>query len=431
MSGDADSRAITILRALFDAAITAARPDEALRAHLPSPPKGRTVVIGAGKAAAEMAAAFENLWPGPLEGVVVTRHGHGARTRRITVLEAAHPVPDAAGVAAARALFDRLAGLGPDDLVVALMSGGGSALLALPPEGVTLADLQALYRALLGSGADIAAMNTVRKHCSLALGGRLAAAAPQTPMVTLVVSDVPGDDPGLIASGPTVPDHSTRAQARAALADYGIDPGPALAAWLDSPAADSPDPQGAAFANKSVRVIASAHTSLIRAAELARSMGYAPLVLGDAIEGESREVARVHAGLVRSIRRHGAPVSAPCVILSGGETTVTLRGGDGRGGRNGEFALALAQALAEGGDGMPGVYALAADTDGIDGSEDNAGALVRPDTLARAAQAGLSAAEHLARNDSYGFFAGLDDLLVTGPTRTNVNDFRAILVELA
>ncbi|MFD1626341.1 glycerate kinase type-2 family protein [Azospirillum griseum] len=427
MSGDADSRAFTTLRALFDAAVAAARPDAALRTHLPPPPKGRTVVIGAGKAAAEMAAAFEALWPGPLEGVVVTRHGHGAPTGRIRVLEAAHPVPDADGVAASRALFDQLAGLGPDDLIIALMSGGGSALLTLPPEGVTLADLQALHRALLGSGADIAAMNTVRKHCSLALGGRLAAAAPDTPMLTLVVSDVPGDDPGLIASGPTVPDHSTRAQARAVLADHGIDPGPALAAWLDSPAADSPDPQGPVFANKRARVIASAHTSLTRAAELARSLGCAPLVLGDAIEGESREVARVHAGLVRSIRRYGVPVAAPCVILSGGETTVTLRGGaGGRGGRNAEFALALAVAL---GEDAKGVHALAADTDGIDGSEDNAGALVGPDTLARAAGIGLSAADHLARNDSYGFFAGLGNLLVTGPTRTNVNDFRAILID--
>ncbi|HYE00356.1 MAG TPA: glycerate kinase [Alphaproteobacteria bacterium] len=416
-----------LLRALFEAAVDAARPERALAAHLPPRPAGRTVVIGAGKASAEMAAAFEALWPGPLEGLVVTRTGHAAPTRRIEVVEAAHPVPDAAGEAAARRLLDLVAGCGPDDLIVALVSGGGSALLALPPPGSSLAELQALYRALLESGAGIAAMNTVRKHVSLILGGRLAAAAPATPMLSLVISDVPGDDPALIGSGPTVPDPSTRQAALAVLARRGIDPGPALRAWLESPAADNPGPGHPAFANKSARVVAAAQRSLEAAAALARRHGYATLVLGDAIEGEAREAAKVHAGIVRAIRRHGAPLPAPCIVLSGGETTVTIRGRGGRGGRNGEFALALAAAL----EGLPGVHALAADTDGIDGMAENAGALVGPDTLQRAAAAGLSAADHLDRNDSHGFFAALGDLLVTGPTRTNVNDFRAILIDPA
>ncbi|WP_456297672.1 glycerate kinase type-2 family protein [Elstera litoralis] len=334
-------------------------------------------------------------------------------------------MPDAAGQAAAQRLLDLAATAGPDDLIIALVSGGGSALLALPPEGVSLAEVQALYRALLESGADIAQMNRVRKHVSRILGGRLAAAAPNTPMVSLVISDVPGDDPGVIASGPTIPDVSNRAEAQAILAQYGIDPGPALAAWIASPAADTPNPDSAAFAQNSVHVIASPHRSLMAAAETAKSLGYPVLVLGDSIEGEAREVAKVHAGIARAARLQGVPLAGPCVILSGGETTVTVRTKGGRGGRNAEFALGLAQAL----NGLPGVYGLAADTDGIDGTEDNAGAFVTPDSLTRAAAAGLSATDFLARNDSYSFFQTLDDLLITGPTRTNVNDFRALLIE--
>lgn len=414
-----------ILRSLFDTAVAAAQPAQALAAALPPPPKGRTFVVGAGKAAAEMAAALENLWPGPLSGLVVTRYGHSAVTRSIEVLEAAHPVPDAAGQAAAQRLLALVSQAGPDDLILALISGGGSALLALPPPGVPLADIQTLYRLLLASGADIAQMNRVRKHVSGILGGRLAVAAPQTPMVSLLISDVPGDDPGLIASGPTVPDVSDRAEAQAILASYGIDPGPALRAWLASPLADTPAPDHPAFTGKQVRVIASPQQSLAAAAVRAASLGLAVLPLGDSIEGEAREVAKVHAGIARSIRQYGLPVKPPCVILSGGETTVTLRAKGGRGGRNAEFALGLAQAL----NGREGVYALAADTDGIDGTEDNAGAFVTPETLTRAQALGLSAPDFLARNDSYRFFEALDDLLVTGPTRTNVNDFRAILLE--
>jgi glycerate 2-kinase len=414
----------TILHRLFDVAVAAAQPTQALAAALPPPPKGRTLVVGAGKAAAEMAAALEDVWPGSLSGLVITRYGHGAATRQIEVLEAAHPVPDAAGQNATQRLLDCVATAGPDDLILALISGGGSALLALPPPGVPLADVQALYRALLASGADIAQMNRVRKHVSGVLGGRLAVAAPHTPMVSLLISDVPGDDPGVIASGPTVPDRSDRAEAQAILAAYGIDPGPALRAWLASPAADTPAPDHSAFANKRVQVIASPQQSLRAAAAHAEALGFSVLVLGDSIEGEAREVAKVHAGIARSIRQHGAPVKPPCVLLSGGETTVTLRAKGGRGGRNAEFTLGLAQAL----NGLDGVYALAADTDGIDGTEDNAGAFVTPDTLIRAKRLAISAPEYLARNDSYRFFQALDDLLITGPTRTNVNDFRVLLL---
>ncbi len=413
-----------LLRHLFDTAVAAAQPATALAAALPPPPKGRTFVLGAGKAAAEMAAALEEIWPGPLTGLVVTRYGHGAPTQKIDVVEAAHPVPDAAGQAAAERLLALAAAAGPDDLILALVSGGGSALLALPPDGVSLAEVQALYRALLESGADIAQMNRVRKHVSRILGGRLAAAAPQTPMVSLVISDVPGDDPGIIASGPTVPDRSDRAEAQAILAAYGIDPGPALAAWLASPVADTPAPDSPAFANKRVEVIASPARSLRAAAAEAERLGVPVLLLGDAIEGEAREVAKVHAGIARSIRQQAAPCAAPCVILSGGETTVTVRAKGGRGGRNTEFALGLTLALR----GLPDVYALAADTDGIDGTEESAGAFLTPDSLTRAQAQGLDAAALLARNDSYGFFQPLGDLLLTGPTRTNVNDFRAVLL---
>jgi hydroxypyruvate reductase len=410
------------LRELFMASVEAARPERAVRAHLPPYPKGRTVVIGAGKASAAMATALEDAWDGPLEGLVATRYGHAAPTRRVEIIEAAHPVPDRAGEEAARRMIDLVTGLGPDDRVIALVSGGGSALLALPPPGVASATVAELYVALLSSGADIAAMNTVRKHLSLALGGRLAAACPDTPMSTLVVSDVPGDDMGVVGSGPTVPDKSTRAGARRILEQYGIAAASEILSWLKSPESETPKASHPCFRNKTAAVVASPVQSLLAAADLARKRGYAPLILGDAIEGEAREVAKVHAGIVRSVLAHSLPLRPPCVLLSGGETTVTVRG-DGRGGRNAEFALALAVALGS----MDGVHALAADTDGIDGSEDNAGALVLPGTLAAAF--GRDPVADLDRNDAYGFFAAAGGLVMTGPTRTNVNDFRAILID--
>jgi glycerate 2-kinase len=413
---------IDLLHRMFAAAVEAAQPEKVMAAWLPPRPKGRTVVIGAGKASAAMAAAFEAAWDGPLEGLVVTRYGHAAPTTRIQVVEAAHPVPDANGVAASHRLLELVANLGPDDLIVALVSGGGSALLTLPPPNVSLEAVQGLTRMLLESGAPIMAMNCVRKHVSRILGGRLAAAAPHTPMVTLVVSDVPGDDAGAIASGPTVPDPTTTRQARAILDAYAIRPDPAIAVWLEHAEAETPKPDDPSFAGKKVRVICSAMRSLRAAADLARRHGYTPLILSDAIEGESREVAKVHAALARSARRHGEPTAPPVAILSGGETTVTVRH-RGRGGRNGEFALALA--LAD----EPGVHALAADTDGIDGTENNAGAVIGPDTLERARGLGLDPMDFLDRNDSYPLFQALGALLITGPTRTNVNDFRAVLVQ--
>jgi len=396
-----------LLRAMFDAAVAAAAPATALPPCLPRPPKGRTVVVGAGKASAAMAAALEAHWPGELSGLVVTRYGHAVPTRRIEVVEAAHPVPDAAGERAAARILALVEGLGPDDLVLALVSGGASALLALPAPGITLAEKQAVNRALLKSGASIAEMNCVRKHLSRVKGGRLAAAAAPARVVALLISDVPGDDPSVIGSGPTVPDPTTVEDARAVLSKYGI----------AAPAALSETPKR--LANSEVVMVATPQKSLQAAAGVARAHGFAPLLLGDALEGEAREAAKVMAGIARSCAVHGHPARPPCVLLSGGETTVTVRG-KGRGGRNAEFLLALAIAL----DGHPKIHALAADTDGIDGSEDNAGALIGPDTLAR----GPDAKARLADNDAYGFFSALGDLVVTGPTLTNVNDFRAILV---
>ncbi len=414
-----------LLLRMFDAAIQAAAPAVCVPPHLPAPPPGRTVVVGAGKAAAAMAAAVEAHWPAgcPLSGLVVTRYGHGVGALpRIEVVEASHPVPDAAGQVAAARILDLVQGLRADDLVLCLISGGGSSLLALPAPGVSLADKQAVNRALLRSGAGIHDMNCVRKHLSAIKGGRLAAAAAPARVVSLVISDVPGDDPSVIASGPTVPDATTLADARAVLARYGIMPPPAVAARLHDPAAETPKP-GPAFARAQTITIATPQASLEAAAAAARAAGVTPVILGDAIEGEASEVARVMAGIARQCARHGQPAPAPCVLISGGETTVTVRG-TGRGGRNAEFLLGLAVAL----DGHPGIHALAADTDGIDGTEDNAGALLAPDTLTRAAALGLNGRARLADNDGYGFFAGLGDLVVTGPTRTNVNDFRAILV---
>ncbi len=412
-----------LLRELFEAALGAADPKLAVPRHLPTPPKGRTLVIGAGKAAATMAQAVEANWNATLEGLVVTRYGHAVTCRTIEVVEAAHPVPDEAGRAAAERILAMVQGLSEDDLVICLISGGGSALLTLPAPGLTLAHKQEVNRALLRSGADIAQINCVRKHLSAVKGGRLAAAAAPARVVTLIVSDVPGDDPASIASGPTVPDPTSFADARAILARYGIEPPGPLRAHLEAAAEETPKPGDPRLARGEIRLIARPQDSLEAAAARARAAGITPIILGDAIEGEAREVARVMAAVARQVARHGQPAAAPCVLLSGGETTVTVTG-QGRGGRNAEFLLGLAIAL----DGAPDIFALACDTDGIDGSEDNAGARIDPGSLARAQAAGLDARARLADNDGYGFFAALDDLIVTGPTLTNVNDFRAILV---
>ncbi len=416
-----------ILRAALEAAIAAALPDR-ISALLPPAPRGKTVVVGAGKAAASMAAAFERAWPHPLSGVVVTRYGHAEPTRHIEVLEASHPVPDEAGQRAAERILKTVEELGPDDLVVALISGGGSALLAAPPLGFSVDDLKTLNKALLASGADIAAMNTLRKHFSAISGGRLAAAAYPAKVVTIAISDVPGDEPGIIASGPTVPDPSTCADARAIAARYCPDLPRPMLDWLDTPEAESPKPDHPAFTAVDYRFLARPIDSL-RAAEAAvKKAGLPCLILGDTIEGEARDVARVHLGIARSILEHHLPLPAPLVILSGGETTVTLRG-NGRGGRNSEFTLALLTGLADWPASLSRrVMALAADTDGIDGIENNAGAMITPDSLARAADLGLSPRAYLDRNDAYGFFAALGDLITTGPTQTNVNDLRAILL---
>lgn len=414
-----------VLQAMFEAARRAADPAACVPPHLPLVPKGRTLVVGAGKAAASMARAVEQHWPedAPLDGLVVTRYGHDVPCERITVVEAAHPVPDSAGEKAAALILQKVKGLGPDDLVLCLISGGGSALLSLPAEGLTLEDKQAVNKALLKSGANIAEMNCLRKHLSAIKGGRLAAAAAPAPLVSLLISDVPGDDPAVIASGPTVPDPTTVADAQAVLEKYGITPPPNVLKHLQAGRNESPKPGDKAFENTKTVMIATPQMALEAAAKVARDAGITPIILGDAIEGEAREVATVLTGIARQVRRHGQPAKAPCVLLSGGETTVTLRG-KGRGGRNAEFLLALTVAM----DGADGIYALAADTDGIDGSEDNAGAVMKPDSIARAAMKGIDAKACLADNDGYGFFQAAGGLVVTGPTLTNVNDFRAILI---
>lgn len=411
-----------LLTRLYAAAVAAADPGRALAAHLPARPRGRTVVIGAGKGAAQLAAAFEQMWDGPLAGVVVTRYGYGCPTRRIRVLEAAHPVPDAAGLAASAALFAAVRDLGPGDLVVALVCGGGSALLPCPPGSLTLQDEAALNRALLASGAPISVMNALRKQVSGIKGGRLAAACHPARVVSLVVSDVPGDDPSQVASGPTVPDAVTRAQARALAQSWRIDLPPRVAGWLAREDGAAPDPGDPVFAGHQVRVIASARLSLDAAAAVAAAQGVPAAILSDAIEGEARDVGRVHAALVREVAARNRPFARPVVILSGGETTVTLRG-KGRGGRNSEFLLAAALAA----EALP-FAALAADTDGIDGSEDNAGAFATGDTAPRLRAQGHDPAALLARNDAYTAFAALGDLFTPGPTGTNVNDFRAFLI---
>ena len=425
---------------LYRVAVRRALPLHNTAAFLPAPPSresgGRTLVLGAGKAGGAMAQAVEALWPAdaPLSGLVVTRYHHTpprpeGLPQRIEVVEAAHPVPDAAGLAAAQRILALTQGLTANDLVLCLISGGGSALLTLPAEGLTLEDKQRINKALLESGAAIDEMNCVRKHLSRIKGGRLAAACAPARVVTLTISDVPGDDPSVIASGPTVPDATTCADALAILARYRIDIPDSVRAALEAGDLETPKPGDAVFAGHAVHMAATPQQSLEAAAEAARAAGVPAYILSDEIEGESREVGKVHAALARAVARHGQPFARPCVILSGGETTVTVRhrppgAPRGRGGRAGEFCLGLAQAL----QGQAGVWVLAADTDGIDGVEDNAGARVAPDTLARAAAQGLSVTDHLDRNDAYGYFDALGDLVITGPTHTNVNDFRAILI---
>ena len=417
-----------LLQGAFRAALAAADPLAIMPPHLPEPPRGRTVVVGAGKAAASMARAVESRWPPgkPLEGVVITRYSHGLPLNRIRVVEAGHPVPDESGEAAAREILAAARSLGEDDLLLVLVSGGGSSLLALPVEGVPMADLKAVTRELLASGAPIQDMNTVRKHLSAIQGGRLALAT-RARVAALVISDVTGDDPTHIASGPTVPDPTTYGDALEILERFGVKPPASIAAHLargmKGEVAETPKPGEKAFTRVDNRVIATAHASLMAAARFVEAQGVAPAVLGDSITGESAEVAKVHAAIAREMRLHSQPFRPPAALISGGETTVTLRK-RGRGGRCAEFLLSLGVAL----DGLPDTWALACDTDGIDGSEDNAGAVLTPDALVRARKLGLAPKKMLADNDSYGFFAALGDLVVTGPTRTNVNDFRIVLV---
>jgi hydroxypyruvate reductase len=412
-----------LLRSMFDAAVTAAQPAHCLPQWLPPPPAGRTIVIGAGKASAAMASVFEDHWPGDVDGLVVTRYGHALPWRRIEIVEAAHPVPDAAGMAAAQRILDRVRGLGSDDLVVCLISGGGSALLPLPLPGLTLADLQQVDRALLRCGATIGEMNCVRRHVSAIKGGRLGAACHPAQVVALMISDVPGDSPMDIASGPTVADPTTCADALDILRRYAIEVSPVLLDVLESGRGESMKPGDPRLAGARTDIIATPQMALEAAAAVARAAGVTPVILGDRIEGEAREVGIVMAGIATQAATHDEPAAPPCVLLSGGETTVTVRG-QGRGGRNVEFLLSLAIALG----GRPGIHALAADTDGVDGQEEVAGARIGPDTLERARALGIRPRASLADNDGHGFFAALGDAVVTGPTLTNVNDFRAILI---
>ena len=433
---DPGARPREFLMHLYHVAVTRALPLHNTAECLPRPPRGRTIVIGAGKAGGSMTQAVEALWPtdAPLEGLVVTRYQHipprpEGLKQRIEVVEAAHPVPDAAGLAAAQRILAMVQGLTPDDLVLCLISGGGSALLTLPAEGLSLDEKQGINKALLDSGANIAEMNCVRKHLSRIKGGRLAAACAPARVVTLTISDVPGDNPSIIASGPTVPDASSCAEAVAILQRYAIEVPGGIMSLLEQGALETPKPGDPIFDGHEVHLIATPQQSLQAAAEAARAAGLAAYILSDEMEGESREVGKVHAALARAVALRNQPFQKPCVILSGGETTVTVRKQaagtpKGRGGRAGEFCLGLALAL----QGQPGVYALAADTDGIDGVEDNAGAYVAPDTLQRALAAGMKLDQFLDRNDAYGYFEVLGDLVITGPTYTNVNDFRALLI---
>jgi hydroxypyruvate reductase len=412
-----------LLRRMFDAAVDAAQPAHNVPPHLPAPPKRRLVVIGAGKASAAMARAVEDHWRGELSGLVVVRYGYAVPCRRIEIVEAAHPVPDAAGLKAAKRVLDVVRGLTEDDLVLCLISGGGSALLPLPLDGLTLDHKQTLSRELLKSGASINEMNCVRRHLSAIKGGRLAAACHPARLLTLAISDVPGDDPINIASGPTVADPTTCADALAIVRRYGIELPREVRQVLESGRGESVKPGDPRLARAEIRLVATPQQSLEAAAALAREAGVTPLLLGDAIEGEARDVGKVMAGIARSVAQHRQPLGPPCVLLSGGETTVTVRG-QGRGGRNVEFLLSLAVAL----DGLPNAWAIAGDTDGVDGAEEIAGAIVTPDTLARAWSRGIRAADRLMDNDGHGFFEALGDQVITGPTLTNVNDFRAVLL---
>lgn len=411
------------LASIFEAAVAAADPERTIRDRLPERPKGRTVVIGAGKGAAQMAAAFEKVWDGPVEGLVVTRYGYGAATGRIEVIEAAHPVPDDAGLEAGQRLLRLVEGLNEDDLVVALVCGGGSALLPAPAGSLTLADEIAVNEALLASGAPISVMNAIRKHVSAIKGGRLAAAAWPARVVSLIVSDIPGDNPALVASGPTVPDAASRADALKAVQTYGIELPERVMAHLNSPEADAPRPDDERFVRNEVKLIASAAVSLEAAAVEAKRQGIEAVILSDSIEGEAREVGSVHAAIAREIATRNRPFRKPVLLLSGGETTVTLRA-KGKGGRNTEFLLSFALGI----DGIDGIHALAADTDGIDGSEDNAGAFCDGETVRRMRASGVDARAMLAANNAWTAFDAVDDLFVPGPTGTNVNDLRAILV---
>jgi glycerate 2-kinase len=412
-----------LLRQMFDAAVIAAQPSAVLLAFLPQPPKGRTVVVGAGKASAAMARALEDHWPHPLTGCVVTRDGHAVPCRTIEIVEASHPVPDERALMAGTRILEMVKDLTEDDLVIALISGGGSSLLSVPAPGLTLDDKQAINRSLLASGASIGEMNCVRKHLSAVKGGRLAAAAHPARVVSLLISDVPGDDPSVIASGPTVADTTTFADALEILDKYGIREPEAAIRHLASASQETPKPNDLRLATAELAIIARPQASLDAAATVAAAGGLTPWILGDSIEGEARDVARVIGAIARQVARQGQPVAAPCVLISGGETTVTIRG-NGRGGRNVEFLLALAIAL----DGEDGVWAIAGDTDGIDGAEETAGAIITPDTLQRARAKGMDPKAYLRNNDGHGFFEALGDQVVTGPTLTNVNDFRAVII---
>ena len=412
-----------LLRSMFDAGVAAAMPAQCMPQNLPAKPKGRTIVVGTGKASAAMAQALEKSWNGPLSGLIVTRYGHAVPCKQIEIVEAAHPVPDDAGTAGARRMLAMVRGLTKDDLVIALISGGGSALLSLPAEGISVEEKRAVNRALLKSGAPISEMNCVRKHLSAIKGGRLAAAAHPARVVSLVISDVPGDDLAAVGSGPTVADPTTFAQARAIIAKYKIDAPASVLRHLEQAVDETPKPGDPLLAGVETKLIASPQKSLEAAAAIARKAGITPLILGDSIEGEAREVGFVMAGIAWQSRRFGQPLPAPCVLISGGETTVTVRG-SGAGGRNVEFLLALALKL----DGAEKITALAADTDGVDGAREVAGAFITPDTLSRARAMGIDPWASLANNDGHGFFEKLGDQIITGPTLTNVNDFRAVYI---
>ena len=415
---------IQLMRAMFDAAVKTALPSNCIAAHMPTPPKGRTIVVGAGKASAAMAQVFEKNWNAPLEGLVVTRYGHGAACKNIEIVEAAHPVPDDAGTKAAARMLEMLKGLTKDDLVVALISGGGSALLSLPASGISVEDKRAVNKALLKSGAPIAEMNCVRKHLSAIKGGRLAAAAYPAGVFTLVISDVPGDDLAAVASGPTVADPTTFADARQIIAKYEIEVPSSVTAHLAAGKNETPKPNDPRLANTRATCVASPQKSLEAAAEIARAAGYEPIILGDAIEGEAREVGIVMAGIALQAKRFGQPIRPPCAIISGGETTVTVKG-NGAGGRNVEFLLSLAIKLA----GAEGIHALAGDTDGVDGAREVAGAYITPTSLSDARNLKIDPWASLSNNDAHNFFESINTQVLTGPTLTNVNDFRVILVE--